>query len=180
MAKAFGQTAAQARTGRGRRGWIAGASAVTLAALGAAWHRSASAHGMGRGFMPGPMGPMGTMDPQAMGQRVEAMVQWMLADVDATPEQRARISAIAKGAFNDLAPLRARHLDARRATVRLLAAPTIDRAAIERIRIEQIQLAETTTRRVTQALLDAAEVLTPEQRAKLAAAWESRRRHRHG
>ncbi|MCX7902215.1 MAG: Spy/CpxP family protein refolding chaperone [Burkholderiaceae bacterium] len=151
-----------------------------LTSLGAAWHRSASAHGMGRGFMLGPMGPIGTMDPQAMAQRVEALVQWMLADVDATPEQRARISAIANSAFNDLAPLRARHLQARRATVRLLTAPTIDRAAIERIRIEQMQLAETTTRRMAQALMDAAEVLTPEQRAKLAANWENRRRHRHG
>lgn len=162
-----------------RRRWIAGASAATVAALGAAfaWHGQAQAHGMGRGFMHGPMGPM---DPQAMGQRIEAMVQWMLADVEATPEQRAKITAIVKGAANDLAPLRAKHRDARRATVQLLAAPTIDRAAIERIRIEQMQLAETTTRRMTQALVDAAEVLDPQQRAKLAANWENRRRYRHG
>jgi Spy/CpxP family protein refolding chaperone len=64
--------------------------------------------------------------------------------------------------------------------LQLLAAPTIDRAAIERIRVEQMQLAETATRRMTQALVDAAEVLNPEQRAKLAANWENRRRHRHG
>lgn len=165
--------------GKTRRWWIAGASAATIAALGAAfsWHGQADAHGMGRGFM---HGPMGSMDPQALGQRVEAMVQWMLADVDATPEQRSKITAIAKGALNDLAPLRAKHREARRATVQLLAAPTIDRAAIERIRIEQMQLAETTSRRMTQALMDAAEVLNPEQRAKLAANWENRRRHRHG
>jgi Spy/CpxP family protein refolding chaperone len=165
--------------GKARRWWIAGASAAAIAALGAAfsWHGPANAHGMGRGFM---HGPMGSMDPQAMGNRVEAMVQWMLADVDATPEQRSKIAAIAKGALNDLAPLRAKHQEARRATVQLLAAPTIDRAAIERIRVEQLQLAETMSRRMTQALLDAAEVLNPEQRAKLAANWEQRRRHRHG
>lgn len=163
-----------------RRWWIAGTAATAIAALGAtlAWQGQAHAHGMGRGFM---HGPMGSMDPQAMEQRVEAMVQWMLADVDATPEQRARISAIAKGAVNDLAPLRAKHREARRTTLQLLAAPSIDRAQIERVRVEQMQLAETAARRMTQALIDAAEVLTPEQRAKLAQRWEQRRqRHRHG
>ena len=49
-----------------------------------------------------------------------------------------------------------------------MTAPTIDRTAIERLRAEQIALAETASKRIAQALADAAEVLNPEQRKKVA------------
>ena len=60
----------------------------------------------------------------------------------------------------------------------LLAAPSIDRAQIESIRVQQLQLADTATRRMTQAMTDAAEVLNPDQRAKLVAKWQQHRGHR--
>lgn len=161
-----------------RRWVIAGLAAATVAAVGSslAWHDRADAHGMmGRGFGYG----AGPVDPAAMSKRIDAAVQWMLADVDATDEQRTRIAAIVKAAANDLAAMRGKHMEARRRTVELLAAPTIDRAQIEAVRVEQMQLADSATRRMTQALADAAEVLNPEQRAKLAEKWEQRRGHRH-
>jgi Spy/CpxP family protein refolding chaperone len=108
------------------------------------------------------------------------MVQWMLADIDATDDQRNRIATILKGAANDLAPLRKQHMEARRATMQLLAAPTIDRAQIEAIRVQQLQLADTATRRMTQAMTDSAEVLNGDQRAKLIAKWQQRRGHGRG
>ena len=49
-----------------------------------------------------------------------------------------------------------------------MTAPTVDRTAIERLRAEQIGLAETASKRIAQALADAAEVLSPEQRRKVA------------
>jgi Spy/CpxP family protein refolding chaperone len=49
-----------------------------------------------------------------------------------------------------------------------LTAPTIDRTAIERLRAEQIALADTASKRIAQALADATEVLNPEQRRKIA------------
>ena len=164
-------------TNKARRWTLAGAAAATAASIGAAfaWHGPARAHGA---F--GKRGQFGEgMDPEAMGKRIDAMVQWMLADVDATPEQRSKISAIAKAAATELAPLRSQHHEARRKTVELLTQPTIDRAQIERVRIEQMQLGDTATRRMTQALLDAADVLTPEQRAKLATKWQEHRAHGH-
>jgi Spy/CpxP family protein refolding chaperone len=164
-----------------RRWILGGLAAATIAAFGAAaaWHGTSHAHGgmMGRGFGHGMHGPM---DPEAMGRRIDAMVQWMLADVDATADQRSRIAAIAKAAANDLAPLRTKHQEARRRTAELLSAPTIDRAQIEAVRVEQMQLGDTVTRRMTQALADAAEVLDPAQRAKLVEKWQNRRGHRRG
>ena len=49
----------------------------------------------------------------------------------------------------------------------LLLQPSVDRTAIESFRAEQIALADTTSKRVAQALADAAEVLSPEQRRKI-------------
>jgi Spy/CpxP family protein refolding chaperone len=114
-------------------------------------------------------------DPAAQGRRIDAMLGRWLADVDATPEQRERIAAIMKGAANDLAANRASRADARRQALALLAAPTIDRAQLEKLRVEQMQLADFSSRRMLQAMADSAEVLTPAQRAKLAERRAQRR-----
>ena len=161
------QTTESAPRSNARRWTIAGLAAATvagLAAVGAAgWHARAEAHGpfMGRALH-------GEMDPESMGKRVDAMVNWMLADIDATADQRARISSIAKAAAGELAPLRKQHREARMKARQLLVAPQIDRAQLEALRTEQMQAADKLSRRVVQAMADAAEVLTPEQRAKLA------------
>lgn len=172
---------AQAIASKPRRWMIAGLAAASIAAVGAtmSWHTRAEAHGpmMGRGFGWDSGGPV---DPAVMSKRIDAGVQWMLADIDATDDQRAKIGTILKGAANDLAPLRKQHQDARRSAMQLLAAPTIDRAQIEAMRVQQMQLADTATRRMTQAMTDAAEVLNPDQRAKLVTKWQQRRGHRHG
>ena len=84
--------------------------------------------------------------------------------------------------MGDMKAIRDKSRDGRRATADLLARPTIDRAALEGLRAEQIRLAESASRRMTVALADAAEVLTPEQRAKLGERMKSRMEghHRHG
>jgi Spy/CpxP family protein refolding chaperone len=172
---------AQAATSKPRRWMIAGLAAASIAAVGAtlSWHASAEARGT---MMGGPGFGLdgGSTDPAVMGKRIDAMVQWMLADIDATDDQRTRIATILKGAANDLAPLRKQHQDARKSAMQLLAAPTIDRAKLETIRVQQLQLADTATRRMTQAMADAAEVLNPDQRAKLITKWQQRHGHRHG
>jgi Spy/CpxP family protein refolding chaperone len=74
--------------------------------------------------------------------------------------------------------MRDRMRDARLQAATLLAQPTIDRAALEALRANQLQLAEQASRRLTQALADVADVLTPEQRKQLAeraGRWHGRR-----
>ena len=51
--------------------------------------------------------------------------------------------------------------------VETLAAPTVDRAKLETLRADQMKLAETATKRATDAVADIADVLTPAQRADL-------------
>jgi Spy/CpxP family protein refolding chaperone len=113
-------------------------------------------------------------------ERVERMVKHFGVEVDATEEQKAKLTEIAKAAAKDLQPLREKVREARKQGMELLAAPTIDRGAIERLRAEQIQAADAASKRMIQALTDVAEVLTPEQRQKLAERMQMRRGWRHG
>jgi Spy/CpxP family protein refolding chaperone len=109
----------------------------------------------------------GAADPETAAGRADAMVRVLLSTVDASDEQRAKIADVVKAAMNDLRPLRDKHAEAHKAGAELLSQPSIDRTALESLRAEQMQLAETASRRIAQAMADAVEVLTPEQRAAL-------------
>lgn len=168
----------QAKTSISYRRWtLAGIAAATVAAVGAglSWHAHANAHGFGFG---GRHGGWEQMDPEAMSKRIEAIVAYRLADIDATPEQKARIASIMQGAASDLSSLRGQGRELRRKSIELLTAPAIDRAQLEALRVQQSQLHETVSRRMLQAIADAAEVLTPAQRAQVAERMQ--RRHRRG
>lgn len=121
----------------------------------------------------------GSMDPVKMDRRIEYMVKHLAVDIDATPEQTGKLVSIAKSAAGDLRPLREKARAARKRGVELLAAQTIDRGAIESLRVEQIQAADAASRRLSLALGDIAEVLAPEQRTKLKQRFE-KRFERHG
>jgi Spy/CpxP family protein refolding chaperone len=74
-----------------------------------------------------------------------------------------------KGAATDLLPIRTQMRDARKQAVALLSAEHVDRAALEALRAQQLQLAEQGSKRITQALADIADVLTVDQKKQLAA-----------
>ena len=134
----------------------------------------------GQAFAQGPWGGHhhGRMDPARMEERIEKMVKHLAVEVDATPEQQQKLSAIAKSAAKDLAPLRGQAMETRKQAMELLSAPNVDRAAIEKLRVSKLQRADAASKRVTQAFADAAEVLTPEQRKKLAEHAGRMRGHR--
>jgi protein CpxP len=137
-----------------RRRWFAGLAALGgLGLLGA----GAQAHGWRR---------HGGMDGEHAARRIERRIDRLVRHVGGTAQQKERLMAIATTALADLRPLREQRRAARLRSLDLLAAPTIDRAALEQARMAQMQSAEAKSRRLAQALADAAEVLTPEQRAK--------------
>ena len=91
----------------------------------------------------------------------------MLGKVDATPEQKTRIKSIVQDALKDLTQLREQHVKNRDAFMSALSQQTVDRDALKQIRASEMQLAESASDRFVNAIADAADVLTPEQRAKL-------------
>jgi Spy/CpxP family protein refolding chaperone len=119
-----------------------------------AWHDGA--------FMGGPL------TPAQIDDRIDRMTKHMAIELDESADQQAKIAGIAKAAVGDLRPLREKAQAARSQAVALLTAPIIDRSAIERLRAEQIALAETASKRIAQAVADASEVLSPDQRRKVA------------
>ena len=164
------------RTCRGRRGvfvlvflavaLVAGLTGNMLSTAfgqGFAWH-----HGGFMGAMGG-MGPMGgPLTPAQIDDRIDRATKHMAIELDASPDQQAKIAGIAKAAVNDLRPLHEKAQAARSQAIALLTAPTVDRSAIERLRADQIALAETASKRIAQAVADASEVLNPDQRHKIA------------
>ena len=122
----------------------------------------------------------GPMSPERLDARIDRMAGRLVDSVDGTPEQKQKVSEIAKAAAKDLRELRKQAGDLRRQGMDLLKAPTIDRAAIETLRSQQMTMADAISKRVATAFADTAEVLTPEQRVKLAERMQSRRGARRG
>lgn len=98
----------------------------------------------------------------------------MLEVVNATDAQRSQIKAIFQQARQDLAGQRdsGRKLHEQLAT--LYTAPNIDAAAIESVRAQISAQHEAAAKRMSLASIDAARVLTPEQRAKIGETMKKR------
>ena len=107
-------------------------------------------------------------DPEMMSARIEFATGWLLSRIEASDAQRQQVKAIVQATLQDLVAVREQHLQNRQALLQTLAQPTIDRAALGDIRHTGLQLADTASDRIVTALADVAEVLRPEQRAKLA------------
>ena len=140
--------------------WIA--IAAFVAALGGtaayAGSNHAGGHGHGHGHSPW------TMDAAQADKHIETMVAHILPD--ATEAQKSRLTEIAKACFNDVKPIHQQLQEGHEAMGRQLAQPAIDRAALETLRADHVKKMDLMSRRVLAAAMDAAEVLTPEQRTK--------------
>lgn len=118
----------------------------------------------------------GAMTPEQRAQRADAMTDHLLGRLDATPEQKTRIKAIVQDALKDLEQVRESHQKNRQAFMDALKQPSVDRQALQQIRRAELGNAEAASDRLVNAIADAADVLTPEQRAKLADMAERFRR----
>jgi Spy/CpxP family protein refolding chaperone len=161
--------------------WIAAGVAGGLLAGGATvWAVGGDELGGGglrRHFLMHRFAHGGGLEPGDARAHVEMGVRWVMGFVDATPEQRQRVQAIAQGAVDDLLPLREQHKANREAIRAALSGATVDREALEQARKAELKLADEASVRLTRAVADAAEVLSPEQRAQLAEA--AARFHHH-
>jgi Spy/CpxP family protein refolding chaperone len=153
--------------GRTRKAaWIA----VAVLAVGLTGAAATSAFSRGPGFGPGHWhgGFMrGPMTPAQIEDRADRVVRHVAIELDATTDQQDKLRAVMKGAVTDIVPMREKVHAARTQARKLLTEPTVNRTEIERLRAEQVALADQFSRRVAQALGDAGEILNLEQRKKL-------------
>jgi uncharacterized membrane protein len=163
-------------------------SIYAFVALAAGWgaatfvYRNVSA--WGQGLSTGTPAPIAKVeqgmsdDPSLRGfllpTPVELMVDRILWNVDANDEQRREITEIAERVVDDLNDLREKSRANRRQIAEALAAATIDPAGVEMLRGVDTELASKRSQRITAALIEVAEVLTPDQRATLANPVERR------
>jgi periplasmic protein CpxP/Spy len=164
--------AASGATGHRVRMVMVGMVLTLLAAIGvSAWAQSAppaapdaattGGHRMHHGGMGGPGMMFGS--PEHMGK----MIDHMLDGLNASDVQRTQIKQIFAQAGVDLKGQAAAARDLRQRGMQVFTAPAVDANAAEQIRLQTMQLHDQMSRRVTQAMVAAASVLTPEQRAKI-------------
>lgn len=160
---------------RRARGWLF----IATIAIAAALTGAVASHAVSQGFHGPWHGPgfMGPLDPAQAEERADRFVRHVAIELNATPEQQEKLRGIAKGAVKDLIPMRDKARAARERARGLLTQATIDRGAIESFRAEQMALAESASKRIAQALGDAAELLTPEQRRQVQEFMDWRREH---
>lgn len=149
-------------------------SALAGAAVSRAAQHWGGHHGIGYGFMSGPM------DAAQVDRRIDKMTSHLGKEVEATTEQRDKIAVIVKAAAKDLIPMRETMRDAHKQLRVLLTQPSVDRAAIETLRASQITNVDAMSKRMSATLTDAADVLTPEQRKKLSDRFAMHEGWRHG
>ncbi len=138
---------------------------------------------VGKTFAQGPfsghLSMVSAIDPAKVDTHVERMIKHFAVEVDATPAQREKLNVIAKAAAHDLLPMHDKLQAARQQAIALAGGQSVDRAGMEKLRSEQIALADIASKRMTLALADAAEVLTPQQRQKIAGHMKDRGERRH-
>jgi len=153
-------------------GFAALMAATLVGAVGGGFATTAIGHGMGPGHGGwGHHGTRGPIDPANAQEHAARMVDHLSWAIDATAEQKQKLTAIATAMTKDLLPVHEKMGIARARAVELLRQPQTDRAALEALRAEQIATADEASKRLAQGLADAADVLTPQQRAKLAEHW---------
>jgi Spy/CpxP family protein refolding chaperone len=143
--------------------WIA-TLAIAIAAV-VAYTTNAFSFGPGHWHRSG--GMFAPFDPARAEERADRAVRHLAIELDATNEQQEKLRAIVRATVKDLVPMRDQAHAARLQARELLTRETIDRAALERFRTEQVALADAFSKRLAQAVGDAADVLTPGQRRKL-------------
>ena len=125
-----------------------------------------SMHHMHHHGGPGMMGG----SPERMGR----MLDHMLDGLNASDAQRAQIKQIMAQASAELKGQAQAARELRQRGMQVLTAPAVDANAAEQVRLQTMQLHDQMSRRMTQAMVAAASVLTPEQRAAIAKRLQDR------
>jgi len=136
---------------------------------------AARAHAGDDGFGFGPQGGTPEQHKAFMQRRLGKMLDMLKA----TDSQRTAIQAIAERMFAEMQPIHQQHKQLHDAIVTAFTADTVDRAGVEKLRVQVTALVDQGSQVFSKALLDVAQVLTPEQRQTLAKFLQEHHGGRH-
>jgi Spy/CpxP family protein refolding chaperone len=120
------------------------------------------------------MGGPGMMMFSGSPERVGRAVDHMLDGLGATDAQRTQVKQIAQAAASELAAQRDSAAGLRERALQVMTAPNVDAAAAESVRQQMLAQHDLRSRRIVQAMIDIARVLTPEQRTRLGERFKQR------
>ena len=100
-------------------------------------------------------------------EHVDDALDWL----DGTEVQKKQVTAVVDQVIPDLMSYKEEHKALRAEFQKVLAAPTVDPAALEDLRVRFLKLADAATPRGTRALGEIAQILTPQQRQKAIEKW---------
>ena len=143
--------------------WLA-VSVLTVAAV-VSWLPAQAREGGGGAHMASPHG--GMMLFNGPPEHIARVVDHMLDGLNATDAQRVQVKQIAEAAAIDLKAQRDTGRSLRDKGLQAFAAPTIDAAAAESVRLQIIAQQDQASKRVLAAMLDIGKVLSPQQRARI-------------
>ncbi len=109
-----------------------------------------------------------TMSPADLADHIPKLLEHIYIEVDATPEQKAKLDPILRQAVTDFAAMHTQAQGAHQQALALLTADKIDRAALETLRASHLAAADQASKRFVQLIADVGDVLTPTQRKALA------------
>jgi Spy/CpxP family protein refolding chaperone len=112
-------------------------------------------------------GHHGSNDAHHIEMHLDHMSQ-LLTRIGASEAQKKQMDVILRGAFTSLKAAKDQHQAAFGQFHELLLSSSIDRGRIESLRAEQIRSLDELSKNFALAFADAAEVLSPDQRAALA------------
>ena len=114
------------------------------------------------------------LSAEELVSRVDRGATWLLWKVDATDEQQAQIKQVLDKLTPEVADFQARHQALKTQFAKTVASEQINQDELGKLRAEGLDLTALAFSRSFDTMIQAATVLTPEQRRKLAEAWKDR------
>ncbi len=149
-----------------------GAHLMVLASDGGSWR--GGWHGRGHHSR------FANMTDAEIEKKIDRVMKHVAIEIDATPEQREKITKLFVAVAKDVKPLRGQMRESARRGRDLLLAEKVDREALEGLRAARLADAERVSKMIVNAIAEAAEVLSFEQRKLLEKRIHEFREMRHG
>ncbi len=100
----------------------------------------------------------------AAGHSADAMSQHLYSTLNVTDAQKAKLDPLMKQTATDFGDFHAQLASGHDEIMSLLTANTVDRAALERLRVAKMREMDLASKRLVDHLADVADALTPAQR----------------